>query len=151
MKLEFLMEYTITLNYPPPVNPDGPFGNRRIYTFTGGSFEGPELKGKVLPSGGDWLLRGADGIGRVDYRATLETGDGAQIYLQLYGIVRADPSRPARSEGEPAEYGDRYYMVTPRFETGDERYAWLNGLVCVGEGKPVSGGVAHRVFAVIND
>ena len=59
------------------------------------------------------MLRGADGIGRVDYRATLETDDGAQIYLQLYGIVRNDRTRPPRPEGEPAEYGERYYMVTP--------------------------------------
>ena len=151
MKLEYLMEYTINLAFPPADTPVGPLGTRRIHTFTGGSFEGPELKGKILPSGGDWLLRSADGVGRVDYRATLETDDGAQIYLQLYGIVRGDPSRRARPEGEPAEYGDRYYMVTPRFETGHERYGWLNGLVCVGEGKPVSGVVSHRVFALVND
>ena len=151
MKLEHLMEYAITLTYPRDDTPVGPYGHRRILNFTGGSFEGPRLKGKILPPGGDWLLRGADGIGRVDYRATLETDDGAQIYLQLHGISRTDPTRPPRPEGEPAEYGDRYYMVAPRFETGDERYAWLNGLVCVGEGKPVQGGVAHRIYAVVND
>ena len=81
MKLEFLMEYSITITYPPSETPVGPYVNRRIYTFIGGSFEGPRLKGEILPSVGDWLLRGADGIGRVDYRATLETDDGAQIYL----------------------------------------------------------------------
>ena len=91
------------------------------------------------------MLRDADGIGRVDYRATLETDYGTQIYLQLYGIVRDDPTRPPRPEGEPLDYGDRYYMVTPRFETSDERYAWLNGLVYVGEGKPVPGGIAHCI------
>ena len=69
MKLEFLMEYTITLTFPPSDTPVGPFGNRRIYIFTGGSFEGPKLKGKILPSGGDWYLRDANGIGHVDYRA----------------------------------------------------------------------------------
>ena len=51
----------------------------------------------------------------------------------------------------PAEYGDRYYMITPVFETGDDRYGWLNGLVCVGEGKPAPGGVAHRIYALVND
>ena len=151
MKLEYLMEYAITLEYPPDDTPEGPYGNRRVFTFTGGSFEGPRLKGKIVPPGGDRYLRRADWIGHVDYRATLKTDDGAQIYLQLFGITRADPTRPTRPEGEPADYGDRYYMVTPRFETGDDRYAWLNGLVCVGEGKPIPGGVAHRVYAVIND
>ena len=37
-----------------------------------------------------------------------------------------------------------------RRETGDELYAWLNDLVCVGEGKRVTEGVAYRVYAVIN-
>ena len=151
MKLEFLMKYVITLTYPPDVTPVGPHGNRRIFNFTGGDFEGPRLKGKILPSGGDGLLRGTDGIGRLDYRATLETDDGAQIYLQLYGITRDDPTRSRPPEGQPVEYGDRYYMTTPRLETGDDRYAWLNGLVCVVEGKPVPGGVAHRIYAVVND
>ena len=42
MKLEYLMEYAITLAYPPPTTPVGPHGNRRIFAFTGGSFDGPE-------------------------------------------------------------------------------------------------------------
>ncbi len=42
-------------------------------------------------------------------------------------------------------------MTSPRFETGDDRYAWLNGLVCVAEGKRWEQGVAYRVYAVRND
>jgi len=42
-------------------------------------------------------------------------------------------------------------MTAPRFETGDERYAWLNDLVCVGEGRSTEDGVAYRVYAVVND
>ena len=42
-------------------------------------------------------------------------------------------------------------MTTPRFETGDDRYAWLNGLVCVAEGKRTEQAVAYRVYAVAND
>ena len=42
-------------------------------------------------------------------------------------------------------------MTTPRFETGDERYTWLNGLVCVGEGKRAESGVAYRVYSIEND
>ena len=101
MKLEHLMEYTITLTNPPDDTPEGPYGTRRIYTFTGGSFEGPRLSGRILPSGGDWLLRGGDGIGRVDHRASLETDDGAQIYLQLYGINRTEPTHSPRPPSPP--------------------------------------------------
>ena len=151
MKLEHLMEITVALKRGSSDAPVGPFGARIFFAITGGSFEGPRLKGTLLPVGGDWLLMGDDGIGRLDYRAMLETDDGAQVYLQYTGIGRTDPTRPAATEGQPEEYGDRYYMVAPRFETGDERYAWLNGLVCVAEGKRTPEGVAYRVYAVVND
>ena len=151
MKLEYLMEYTVLLQRPPLDLSGGPFGNRLIFPVTGGSFEGPRLKGTVLPVGGDWLLVSEDGTGRLDYRATLETDDGALIYLQYTGVGRSDETRPALTPGASEEYGDRYYMITPRFETGDERYGWLNGFVYVAEGKRTAEGVDYRVYAVVND
>jgi len=150
MKLEFLMEYTATLREASEEVGQGPFGNRRIFSVTGGTFEGPRLRGRLLPTGGDWLLIDVDGVARLDVRATFQTDDGALIYVQYYGISREDPSRPPRPSTEPAEYGDRYFMTAPRFETGDERYKWLNGLVTVAEGKRVPGGVSYRVYAVVN-
>lgn len=151
MKLEFLMEYTATLRQPFEEVGPGPWGTRRIVSVTGGTFEGPRLKGKLLPTGGDWLLTDADGVSRLDVRITLETDDGALIYVQYFGVIREDPTRPPRPAGEPAEYGDRYFMTAPRFETGDERYKWLNSLVTVAEGKTAPGGVSYRVYAVVND
>jgi hypothetical protein len=151
MKLEFLMEYTATLRQPPDRLGAGPLGARTIFTVTGGSFAGPRLRGKLLPGGGDWYLRDAHDIGRLDVRATLETEDGALIYLQYQGINRPEPGKAARAPGEPSRYGDRYFMTAPRFETADERYQWLNGLVCVAEGNAAPDGVEYRVYAVLND
>jgi hypothetical protein len=42
-------------------------------------------------------------------------------------------------------------MTSPRFETGDPRYTWLNDLVTVAEGKITPDGVAYRVYVVVND
>ena len=152
MKLEFLMEYTADLQRPVRTTGDnGPFGTRGIALATGGSFEGPRLKGKIWAGGGDWLLQGPDGVKRLDVRGTFETDDGALIYVQYYGVARPEENRPAPQPGKPQEYGDRYFMTTPRFETGDERYAWLNGLVCVAEGKWTGTGVAFRVYVAVND
>ena len=151
MKLKFLMEYSASLRPGPEAIGTGPLGTRRIVSVLGGSFEGPRLKGKLLPTGGDWLLVDSEGVVRLDVRATFETDDGALIYLQYTGIGRPDATRPTRAAGEPAEYGDSYFMTTPRFETGDERYKWLNNLVCVGEGKRVPEGVAYRFYAAVND
>ena len=39
-----------------------PRGTRRFYSAIGGSFEGPRLRGQVLPDGGDWLLMRSDGV-----------------------------------------------------------------------------------------
>ena len=150
MKLEFLMEYTATLRQPAEMVGTGPHGSRRIFSVTGGTFEGPRLKGRILPSGGDWLLVDADGVSRLDVRATFATDDGALIYVQYFGVNRSEPGRPTRPPGSQAEYGDRYFMTTPRFETGDERYRWLNGLVTVAEGKSIAGAVSYRVYAVLN-
>ena len=65
-----------------------PHGIRSIVPVTGGDFEGPRLRGKVLPGGGDWLLLRADGVLELDLRITLETDDHALIYMTFQGCVR---------------------------------------------------------------
>ena len=148
MKLEFLTDLTATLRENREPVGRGPFGTRTIVSVTGGSFEGPRLKGRILSTGGDWILGDVAGVRRLDVRATLETDDGAFIYAQYYGVSKEDPNR-TRTTWE-TEYGEIYFMSAPRFETGDERYAWLNDLVCVGEGKRVTECVAYRIYSVVN-
>jgi hypothetical protein len=82
--------------------------------------------------------------------ATFETDERALIYAQYYGVLRPEGDRPLAQPGQPSEYGDAYFMTTPRFETGDERYSWLNGLICVAEGKRTARGLSYRVYAVVN-
>ena len=147
-KLEYLMTFKADLKLPVDVG-GGPSGTRQIYDVTGGSFEGPRLKGSVLASGGDWLLVGSDGVGRLDVRATLETDDGARIYVQYYGVlVLNEGVARALSEGGETQYGDTYFMTQPRFETGDPNYAWLNSVVAVAEGRALPGAVEYRVYQV---
>lgn len=59
----------------PDVAGPGPFGVRQIFTITGGAVTGERLSGSVRPGGGDSLLAGPDGFGRLDVRATIETDD----------------------------------------------------------------------------
>lgn len=49
---------------------------------------------------------------------------------------------------DPAGSGRYYFRTAPLFETGDQRYAWLNGLVAVGKGRTGESGVIHEIFAV---
>ena len=136
----------------------GPFGTRYIYNAADGTFEGPKLKGRVLPGGGDMPITDEDGTMHLDIRVVLETDDGAYIYLQNQGVWRQDPTKTPRAEGERSEYGDMYIMSTPRFETGDDRYSWLNDHVHVAEGKAdmlqedgYLAEVSWRIYAVQND
>ena len=63
--------------------------------LTGGHFEGPRLRGTVLPGGSaDWLLLRADGVLEMDLRATLRTDDGALISMTIVRLA----SRSARRD-----------------------------------------------------
>ena len=61
---EFL--FTISLEIQVFSLGDTPYGGRRIFHFNGGSFEGPKLKGRVLPGGGGWSLIRRDEVLEVD-------------------------------------------------------------------------------------
>jgi hypothetical protein len=150
MKLEHLMDYHASLKPAVDVGV-GPYGARSFGEVSGGEFEGPRLKGRLLPGGGDWILVDGNGVGHIDVRAIFETDDGARIYAQYHGTLEMNERvMTALATGGDTEFGDAYFMVAPRFETGDERYAWLNDKVCVGEGRIREGGVAYRAYCVEN-
>ncbi len=150
-KLEHLLTYHADLKEATPVGPV-PTGTRIIADVAGGTFEGPRLKGTLGASGADWLLIGPDGVGRLDVRATLTTDDGANIYMQYVGVLVMNEAVTETLAGNrTCDYGDTYFMTQPRFETGDERYAWLNSVVAVAEGRVLPGAVEYRVFHVTND
>jgi feruloyl esterase len=44
------------------------------------------------------------------------------------------------------EYGETYFFTQPRFETGDPRYAWLNSVVAVAQGKVGPQRVDYRLY-----
>jgi hypothetical protein len=51
---EFL--FKIALEVPVLALGETPYGERRVARFEGGSFEGPKLRGVVLPGAGGWML-----------------------------------------------------------------------------------------------
>src|SRR3954465_9356094 len=112
-----------------------PHGTRVIVPITGGSFEGPRLRGKVLAGGGDWTLLRSDGVLELDLRITLETDDGALIYLTSFGL-RHGPSEvlAALARGESVDPSRYYFRTAPRFETSAPRYAFLNRLLAIASG-----------------
>ncbi|HEY8288150.1 MAG TPA: DUF3237 domain-containing protein, partial [Acetobacteraceae bacterium] len=63
-----------------------PSGNRRVGLVAGGTFEGPKLRGTVLPGGADWIVVRGDGATVLDVRLVLETDDKATIGMTYRGL-----------------------------------------------------------------
>jgi hypothetical protein len=128
---------------------DTPLGRRRIIGITGGRFAGERLSGRILPGGADWQVIRADGVADLDARYTLETGDGALIYVRNRGY-RHGPAEVLKKliRGEDVDPSLYYMRTTPSFETGDARYAWLNRIVCVASGARRPAAVELEVFEV---
>lgn len=128
---------------------DTPLGRRRIIPITGGRFEGDRLAGRVLAGGADWQMIRPDGVADLDARYTLETADGALIYVRNKGYRHGPAAVMDRLRAGEAVDPALYYMrTTPRFETGDARYAWLNGIVCVASGARRAAAVELEIYEV---
>jgi hypothetical protein len=134
LELSPLMKVKVTLE---PARELGvtPLGLRRIIGISGGEFSGPRLAGRVLPGGADWQVVRSDGVACLDARYTLQTADGALIYVNNKGYRHGPKEvieRLARGEDvDPALY---YMRATPWFETAAPAYAWLNRTICVASG-----------------
>lgn len=106
----------------PFVLPDTPAGTLLIFEVTDAVFEGERLRGRMVGrAAADWLRMSPAGVGTLDVRATIETHDGALVYVAYTGRINTN--------------ADRVFVYgTPQFNTGDERYAWLNAIQCVYKG-----------------
>lgn len=136
---------------PPPQKLGAvPHGTRVIAPIAGGSFEGPRLRGKVLPGGGDWTILRSDGVLELDLRITLETDDGALIGMSSFGL-RHGPADvlAALSRGEPVDPSKYYFRTAPRFETSAPQYAFLNRVIAIASGDRRAGGPIYLIEEIL--
>ncbi len=94
----------------------GGTGTRMMITVTGGDFEGPGLKGRVVPGGTEWPLVRPDGVGTIDARYTFETHDGVFINVRNSGYRYGPPEVMAKLAAykevvDPSEYYFRTYTI----------------------------------------
>ncbi|MBR45984.1 MAG: hypothetical protein CMM31_05825 [Rhodospirillaceae bacterium] len=144
--------FTMPVEVESPLQMIGqaPIGERRIAKVAGGTFEGPELNGTILPGGGDWLLLRADGSLQLDVRATLKTDDDALIYMTYRGFRHGPAEVMERlNKGEAVDPSEYYFRVAPFFETGSEKYGWLNRIVAVGTGHRLPSGPVYEIYQVL--
>jgi hypothetical protein len=123
-----------------------PHGIRATAPITSGRFEGPRLRGRVLPGGGDWTLLRGDGVLELDLRVTLETDDGALIHMASFGLRHGPPEvLAALARGETVDPATYYFRTTPRFETAHPKYAFLNRLLAVSTGDRRAAGPIYTI------
>ena len=113
-----------------------PYGTRRTAPLGGGTFEGPRLRGIILPGGSaDWQLLRSDGVLQMDLRLTLRTDDDALISMSSFGLRHGPPEVIAAiGRGEPVDPSTYYFRTIPRFETAHPAYLFLNRLIAVASG-----------------
>ncbi len=157
IKTEFLFELRIPQSQSALVDMGQTPTSRLMYAVAdSGTFQGPKLKGVIIPmSGGDWSRVRLDMSIAIDVRLCLATDDGANIYLTYQGILAADSPENFQymidftKKDDPDAAAHRYYYrTTVQFETGAERYAWLNRTVAIGSGRSGDNCAIYEIFAV---
>ena len=135
LKYELLCDVKVFLDTPVPVGKTLS-GTRTVYPVKGGTVTGQKINGKVLPIGADWILTSDSVTSKMDVRAVMETDDGAIIYSYYSGFIHKNPDNSF------------YFRTNPVFETGSEKYKWLNYTIAVGVGSFIDGGVAYKIYSI---
>ena len=126
-----------------------PRGRRRVIPILGGTFEGPTIRGNVLPGGADWQIVRPDGLAELDTRYALQTDSGSLIYIQNAGIRHASPEVTKKLlAGEPVDPSQVYFKTVPIFETAAPELQWLTRAIFVGTGERMPTEVIVHVWRV---
>jgi hypothetical protein len=148
-RLELAFEVRAEVGAPVVIGPL-PHGLRRIIPILAGTFEGPELRGEVLPGGADWQIIRDDGFTDVDARYTLRTDRGHLISVSNVGIRHAPADVMRRlNAGESVDPALVYFRAVPRFETAAPELEWLMRSIFLSTGERYPRGVLIRFWRVL--
>jgi hypothetical protein len=149
IRTEFTFEARVLLEPPIVIGPSS-HGFRRVIPIIGGTFEGPRLRGRVLPTGADLQVVRPDGVLELEARYALETDDGVPIVVVNRGL-RHGPleviERLARGDVvDPSEY---YFRTSAQFEAPlGSPYYWLNRAIFIGQARREETAAVVRFFEV---
>ena len=140
-ELVFALQLKVTLGEAYGID-NTQHGRRTIIPITGGTFEGPKLKGTIINGGADYQLNTET---RTELEAIycIRTDDGINIHVRNKGIIYNGKD----AEGNPTFY----FRAAPTFEApADSKYAWLNNalFVCTPEWSQDFKGIILNVWKV---
>jgi hypothetical protein len=147
---EFVFAAQINIGPKKALGPLPSGGDRYVVDILDGVFEGPNIRGRVLPGGADWAHIRPDGVFAFDARYTLQEDDGTFIYLQnrgyRWGTPEAMERMAKRLDVDPADY---YMRVSPVFEVQAGKHDWLTRYVFFGVADKIPSGNIIRYFRVL--
>ena len=137
LRSELLMR--LRFAYPNLPGPPQSAAMRRTIEISSGTFDGPKLKGTVIPPSGEWSCGYAERPFGPEVRLTLRTDDDELIFMQYRGIVDQGVAPACR-------------RIVPWFEAGSGKYAWLNNRINIGVGSPALATgrmVEYRIYQIL--
>ncbi|MHB8690024.1 MAG: DUF3237 domain-containing protein [Solirubrobacteraceae bacterium] len=129
---------------------EGLQGHRRIVPLTGGTFAGPQLRGKLLPgASADWQTVLPDGTALGDIRYTLQTDSGELLYVQSRGVRHGSPEVLARlGRGEDVDPSEYTFRTSTQIEAAARQFDWLNKGIFISVGGRQANGVIYDTYLV---
>ena len=140
-QLEFALQLRVTLGEAFSIDKTQ-HGRRTVIPITGGTFEGPLLKGTIINGGADYQLN-AENRTELEAIYCIKTDDGIYIHVRNRGII----ANGKDANGNPTFY----FRAVPQFEApSDSRYGWLNDalFICAPEWTPDFKGIVLNVWKV---
>ena len=142
-QLEFALQLKVTLGDSYDVG-ETQHGQRIVIPITGGTFEGPAIKGTIINGGADYQLANK-ALNRTELEAiySIKTDDGVYIHVSNRGIIWSGKD----AQGNPSFY----FKAAPQFEApADSKYAWLNNslFVCAPDFTQQFKGIVLNVWRV---
>jgi hypothetical protein len=128
-----------------------PEGLRRFVPITGGTIDGPRLRGEILVGGGDSQLVRADGVFELEASYRIRTHDGIEVEVLNRGLRHGTAEVMDRlAQGQQVSPADYYSRTTPRFKApGGSPYEWLNRTVFIASAERLADLVIVHVHQVL--
>lgn len=127
----------------------GPVGERRRVEIIGGTFQGPRMRGTVVP-GADWQLLRQDGVLDLEARYALRDHSGALVHVLSQGMRHGPPEVMDRlARGEDVDPSSYVFRTVMRFETGAPALFFLNKTIAVATAERAARKVLLNAWAIL--
>jgi GNAT superfamily N-acetyltransferase len=130
-RFEFLMNLAVDVGDVMSMGA-APLGERRVVSILGGTFEGPGMRGEVLPGGADWQIARTDGVLDIDASYVLKEQGGGLVRVISQGYrYGSSEVLAALARGEDVDPSRYFFRAILRFETGAPYLESLNRTIAV--------------------